>query len=36
MKVLFYSSDFARFKADFNSMRMVLRIRENVFIYLYT
>ena len=36
MMILFDSTDFAGFEADFNSMRMVLRIRENVFIYPYT
>jgi len=36
MKILFYSTDFAGFEADFNPLRMVLRIRKNVFIYPYT
>jgi len=36
MKILFDSTDFAGFEADFYSMWMVLRIGKNVFIYPYT
>jgi len=36
MKILFDSTDFAGFEADFNSMWMVLRIRKNIFNYTHT